>query len=465
MAYCASVKKTSKWRETHTCMVWYLYTPWPKSATTSAFIKEHKSLKRSSGNWLLLHLLGSLSCVCADLTLFHNYDGRILGVPSSVRVDTFLQENKNCQKQRTKRATMFVPLWRRVVDPKGGGFWNFALFPSHPKFHCVLSLGDFSLNFGGVWSAATLQRTLLGYLAIVWSASGPALVMTASNAQPLQWALSECTKTDFTWMPGLNVSVLTQGGASTTMSNMKLTCGGIVVKKLNGLCRAASFHGTVKWCSVTPGEPRLHLGYSAVSLRTQGRLQLCQNSTTMEPQSPWTTGERKAKTVKPLYALWLCRKPLSSQKPNICKLVIQVGSRRCWNIRGYPWNITLLGFAAAVLPRPLPCTSGEMLRFRLVLGQWLTTFVDGGGRKSQERIGSGPSGLGSGSVGSSMATFLGLTFNAWKSESMKSVRVRESRLLELREGTVPASDVIIKATRKRSNCHSEEESTRQATLP
>ena len=136
------------------------------------------------------------------------------------------------------------------------------------------------------------------------------------------------------------------------------------------------------WCSVAPGEPGLHSGrYSAVSVRTLGRLQLCQNPRTMELRSPWATGERKAKAVEPLYTFWLCRKLLCSQKPNKCKLVIQVGSRRCWNIRGYPWNITLWGFAAEVLPRPLPCASGEMLQVRLILGQWLTTFVDGGREK------------------------------------------------------------------------------------
>ena len=211
-------------------------------------------------------------CVRGFDALSH-HDGRILGVTLSVRVEPFLEENKICQEQWTKPATLFVPLWRWVA-PKGGWAQNFALFSFPHKIPlCVLSLGVFSLNVGGVWSAGTLQRTRLGYLAIVTSASGPALVMTASNAQPVQWALPECTKTDFTWRSGSNVSVLTQGGASTTMSNMKLTCGGTVVKKLNRLLRRSIIPrhcSDVQWLEDSHA---CNQGYSAVSVR----LQLCQN--------------------------------------------------------------------------------------------------------------------------------------------------------------------------------------------
>ena len=47
-------------------------------------------------------------------------------------------------------------------SPKFRSFFHLTL-----NLLCVVSLGVFSLNFGGVWGAATLQITPLGYLAIV----------------------------------------------------------------------------------------------------------------------------------------------------------------------------------------------------------------------------------------------------------------------------------------------------------
>ena len=340
MAHCVNVKETSKWRETHAWMVWYLYIPRPKSATTSASIKEHKSLKKIERKLTVVpHLwITELRMRGFDALSQLRWADFRCSLIGSCR---YLLSGKQ-ELSRIADKTCYPDCASMTMGGGSEGRWvqNFALFPFSPKISLCLSLGVFSLNLGGVWSAATLQRTLLGYLAIVWSASGPALVMTASNAQQLQWALSECTKTDFTWRLGWNRVAHPRQWATWNWPVASLS--------RNSTDSAAQHH------SMFSGSRRgtLALGYSAVSVRTQGRLQLCQNSRTLEPRSPWATErERKAKTVKPLYVLWLCRKPLSSQKPNMCKLVFQVGSRRCWNIRGYPWNITLLGFAGEVLPR------------------------------------------------------------------------------------------------------------------